>query len=132
MHDIEKLDFRTSFKEPITLSGKVLGIKLLSTYDFIILRRRYNRLLKNTFHGCHNKLYRSIAEKASLVSMCLYTGKDKRVFDNTISVLKSLTPYELGFIYKQYVKLENQTRVYENKIQKAFEDVKKHKYQQNS
>lgn len=132
MHKIKsEFHFKTHSKEPIILSGKIFGIKLLSIYDFILMMKKYDNILRKILRkNLSIKLCKSIAEKASLVSMCLYTYKDKRVFDTPLDVLKNLTSLELNLVYREYVKLEKQTRNYENKSQNIFENVKKHSYQQ--
>lgn len=132
MHKIKsEFHFKTHSKEPIILSGKIFGIKLLSTYDFILMMKNYNNLLRKMLRkNISIKLCKNIAEKACLVSMCLYTYKDKRVFNTALDVLKNLTSSELSFIYREYLRIEKQTRDYENKTQNIFENVKKHSYQQ--
>lgn len=132
MHKIKsEFHFRTHFKEPIILSGKIFGIKLLSVYDFILMMKNYNNLLRKILlKNFSIKLCRNIAEKACLVSMCLYTYENKRVFNTALDVLKNLTSLELNLVYRKYIKLEKQTRNYENKNQNIFENVKKHSYQQ--
>jgi len=133
MHkNFDKICFNSKFSEPIMISGKVFSLRLLSSYDFIIFIRRYHRLLKylflqkNNFHLCKN-----IIEKASLVSMCLYIpSTDSRLFPSAQATLKALSPFELKYIYNQYVKLSARTLNYNKKMINIFEYVKKHGYQQ--
>lgn len=133
MHkDFNKICFNSKFSEPIIVSGKVFSLRILSSYDFIIFMKRYHRLLKylfnqkNNFHLCKN-----IIEKASLVSMCLYIpSTNSRLFPSAEATLKALNPFELKYIYNQYVKLSAKALHYNKKMINIFERVKKHGYQQ--
>ena len=82
-----KINFRSNFKEPILLSGKILGLKLLSAYETIILEINCKAMIEisNVF-----KKNKKLVKKAGLVSMCLCTASGERLFPNAVSVLKNL------------------------------------------
>lgn len=123
-----KINFRSNFKEPILLSGKILGLKLLSAYETIILERNCKAMLEisNVF-----KKNKKLVKKAGLVSMCLCTASGERLFPNAVSVLKNLTCQEINYVFKQYSKIKQQSLAYHAKNQAIFENVKKHEYQQS-
>ena len=123
-----KIKFRSSFKEPILLSGKILGLKLLSAYEIIIFEKNYKAMLEisNVF-----KKNKKLIRKAGLISMCLCTASGERLFPNTVSVLKNLTCQEINYVFKQYGKIKKQSLAYHAKNQAIFENVKKHEYQQS-
>lgn len=123
-----KINFKSSFKEPILLSGRIFGLKLLSAYEIIILERNYKAMLEisNLF-----KKNKTLLRKAGLISMCLYTASGERLFSNAVSVLKNLTCHEINYVFKQYSKIEQQSLAYHAKNQSIFENVKKHEYQQS-
>ena len=126
-----KNNFKTKFKEPIIISGKILGIKLLSTYETILYERKYRRILKYIKYKNYNySIYKKYLKQACLVSICLYTFKNKPVFSSVLNVLKSLTPYELDFIYNQYIKIRSESHRYDQKNYLTFESVKKRGSQQ--
>lgn len=123
-----KINFKSSFKEPILLSGRIFGLKLLSAYETIILERNCKAMLEisNVF-----KKNKKLVKKAGLISMCLYTASGERLFSNAVSVLKNLTCHEINYVFKQYSKIEQQSLAYHAKNQSIFENVKKHEYQQS-
>lgn len=124
-----KINFKSSFKEPILLSGRIFGLKLLSAYEVIILERNYKTMLEISNVFRRNK---KLVKKAGLISMCLYTASGERLFSNAVSVLKNLTCHEINYVFKQYSKIEQQSLAYHAKNQSIFENVKKHEYQQSS
>ena len=94
--------------EPIIVSGKYIGIRLLSIYDFMMCIKMYNELMKNKiFSGLDGEIYAKICEQACIVSLCTYDSSGERVFSGAIGTLKSLTPYELQRIYFEYNKLQD-------------------------
>lgn len=123
-----KINFRSSFKEPILLSGKILGLKLLSAYETIIFEKNYKAMLEisNVF-----KKNKKLIRKAGLISMCLYTASGERLFPNAVSVLENLTCHEINYVFKKYGKIKKQSITYHTKNQAIFENVKKHEYQQS-
>lgn len=123
-----KINFKSSFKEPILLSGRIFGLKLLSAYEIIILERNYKAMLEISNVFRRNK---KLVKKAGLISMCLYTASGERLFSNAVSVLKNLTCHEINYVFKQYSKIEQQSLAYHAKNQSIFENVKKHEYQQS-
>ena len=124
----QKINFKSSFKEPILLSGKILGLKLLSAYEIIILERNYKAMLEISNLFRKNK---KLLRKAGLISMCLCTASGERLFPNAVSVLKNLTCNEINYVFKQYGKIKKQSIAYHAKNQAIFENVKKHEYQQS-
>lgn len=127
-----KFCFNSQCSEPIILSGRIFSLRLLSAYDFIVFMKRHNRLLKFlSSSGNYFSLCKSIAEKACLVSMCLYIpSTNSRLFPNALVTLKSLTPFELKYVYNRYLRLNSKTLNYNVKMVDIFERVKKHGYQQ--
>lgn len=123
-----KINFRSSFKEPILLSGKVFGLKLLSAYETIIFEKNYKAMLEisNVF-----KKNKKLVKKAGLISMCLCTASGERLFPDAVSVLKNLTCQEINYVFKQYSQIKKQSLAYHAKNQSIFENVKKHEYQQS-
>lgn len=123
-----KINFRSSFKEPILLSGKVFGLKLLSAYETIIFEKNYKAMLEisNVF-----KKNKKLVKKAGLISMCLCTASGERLFPDAVSVLKNLTCQEINYVFKQYSKIKKQSLAYHAKNQSIFENAKKHEYQQS-
>ncbi len=94
--------------EPIIVSGKYVGIKLLSIYDFIMCIKMYNQLMKsNIFSGLDGEIYSTICEQACIASLCTYNSNGERFFSEALNALKTLTPYELQRIYLEYNKLQN-------------------------
>ena len=119
--------------EPIIISGKIFSLKLLSTYDYITFMKRYSKLRKYLVSmGCKCEFCRNMAQKASLISMCLYKNSSNKLFSDPIEVLKNFTPQELKYIYNRYTVLSNQAWKYHMRTFKAFESVKKHRYQGDS
>ena len=128
----DKIHFSVHFSEPIVISQKRFSLKLLSTHDFIVFVQRYGKLLKylSSISGACG-IYKSIAEKACLVSMCLYKNSNVKVFSSPMEVLKNLTPIELKYIYNRYIKLSSQALKHHIKTVQIFENVKKHRYQKD-
>lgn len=123
-----KINFKSNFKEPILLSGKILGLKLLSAYETIILEKNHNALLEISNIFRKNK---KLIKKAGLISMCLCTASGEKLFPSALSVLKNLTCHEINYVFKQYNKIKQQSQAYHAKRQIIFENVKKHEYQQS-
>lgn len=108
MHKNEKnKTFRNlSLTEPIIVSGKYFGIKLLSAYDFMLCSKMVDKLTAYLlFEGFDKTLSYGISEKACVVAMCLYDSENSKIFKNGLEVLKNLTPDEIKFVYTEYVKL---------------------------
>ena len=93
--------------EPIIVSGKYFGIKLLSAYDFIlctkIYAKTYQKLISENFD---KNLSENISQYACIVSQCLCDFHGEKIFETPISAMKQLTPYELRAICKEYQKLQ--------------------------
>lgn len=93
--------------EPILSSGKYVGIKSLTVYDFIICTKMYNELVKSdVFVGLSPKFYYAICEQACVVSLCSYDSTGQKMFSGAMQVLENLTPRELQTIYNEYIKLQ--------------------------
>lgn len=103
---ISRLNDKT-LVEPILVSGKYIGIKSLTVYDFIVCAKIYNELVKaDVFVGFAEKFYYAICEQACVVSLCSYDSEGKKLFSGAMQVLENLTPRELQTIYNEYVKLQ--------------------------
>ncbi len=117
--------FKTNFMEPVIVSGKTFGIKLLSAYDFILFIKKFNSLKKFLkLQRLNSKICKNISEKASLISLCLYKSENEKLFPDAITVLKTLTFYEIRYIYNEYVKLYNRVTCNDKKINSILEKVK--------
>ncbi|MBP3320038.1 MAG: hypothetical protein IJC57_00285 [Clostridia bacterium] len=127
MHKI--INFNNNFSESINISGRIFNIKLLSAYEFILFLNEYNKL--NNYlkaKKLYTKFSDSAVEQACLAYFCLYNNYnniDKKIFYSPIVVLKNLTPWELKYIYKKYIKLQNRTNFYNFKMRDVFEKLKK-------
>lgn len=120
---------RTELIEPVIVSGKCFGIKLLSVYDFMLCTKMLKELVENfALQGFDKKLCLNICERACVISMCLYDSKSQKIFKNGYSVLKSLTPDELHFLYREYVKLQNKILRRDKITYNILESVKKYRY----
>ena len=94
--------------EPIIVSGKYVGIRMLTVYDFIICIKMYDQLIKNTvFSGLDEEIYATICEQACIASLCAYNASGERFFSEALTALKTLTPYELQRIYLEYNRLQD-------------------------
>ncbi len=104
---ISRLNDKT-LVEPILVSGKYIGIKSLTVYDFIVCAKIYNELVKaDVFVGLAEKFYYAICEQACVVSLCSYDSEGEKLFSGAMQVLENLTPRELQTIYNEYIKLQN-------------------------
>jgi len=117
--------FKTNFMEPIIVSGKTLGLKLLSAYDLLVFVKRYTRLTKFLkIRKLSFQIHKTILEEAALISMCLYKSESQKMFPDAITVLKVLTLSEIRYIYNEYVKLYTKINFNDNKIRSILEKVK--------
>ena len=109
MGDVEnKVVGKVGLIEPIMVSGKSFGIKLLSAYDFLRCEVMYKNLAQKLIgQGFDEKLCHQISEYACIVSMCFYNADEERVFMDGFSALSGLTPTELKKIYGEYLFLHN-------------------------
>ncbi len=97
---------KAGLNELILISGKIFGIKLLSVYEFLKCDLACKNLVnKLVSQGFDRKLCSEICEQACLVSLCLYSTENERVFADGISVLMILTPEELRNVYFHYERL---------------------------
>lgn len=122
---------KNCFKEPIIISGKILGIRLLSAYETILCQRKYLEILNyleknNDIYVCCKKLLK----KSCLISMFLCDSNNNCVFTDALEVLKSLTTYEINCIYSQYLKVINNYNEYTKRNCLILENIKKHGSQQ--
>ena len=127
MHKI--INFNNNFSESINISGKILNIKLLSAYEFILFLNEYNKL--NNYlkaKKLYTKFSDSAVEQACLAYFCLYNNINKKIFYSPIIVLQNLTPWELKYIYKKYIKLQNKTNFYNFKLRDILEKLKNNIY----
>ncbi len=120
---------RAALTEPVIVSGKCFGIKLLSIYDFMLCTKMLQELTEELMSQAFDKkLCLNICEKACLVAMCLYDSKGQKIFKDGFSVLKSLTPDELYFLYQEYIKLQKKILKRDKITYSILENVKKHGY----
>ncbi len=123
---------RVNLIEPVIVSGKCFGIKLLSVYDFMICTKMLRELTEElTPQGFEKKLCLNICERACIIAMCLYDSKRQKIFKDGFSVLKSLTPDELHFLYREYVKLQKKILKRDKITYNILESVKKYKYKKS-
>ncbi len=120
---------RAQCTEPIILSGKYFGIKLLSVYEFMQCLKMKNTLTKEMIsNGFDEYISRKVCEYACLVSMCLYNSQNSRVFASGKDALKHLTPEELKFIYEEYNRLLRKVIKKDNITHSILEKAKKYYY----
>lgn len=106
---------RVGLIEPIIISGKTYGLKVLPVYDLLRCGMMYKNLVnKLAEQGIDRSICEKVCEQACVVSMTLYNSNDERVFCDGLSVLRGLTYEELQTAYKEYkrfgskfVKLDN-------------------------
>lgn len=123
---------RAELIEPIIVSGKCLGIKLLSVYDFMICTKMLQKLTEElTSQGFEKKFCLTICDKACLVAMCLYDSKGQKIFKNGFSALKGLTPEELNILYEEYLKLQKKILKRDKITYDILECVKKYRYKKS-
>lgn len=112
--------------EPIIMSGKSFGIKLLSVYEFLkcdlACRNLVDRLTGQGFDG---DLCKEICEQACIISLCLYNKESERVFTDGLSVIMNLTPEELKNVYSQYENLTKKTTRFNKSSLKKIDYIKK-------
>ena len=124
---------RAHLTEPIIISGKYFGIKLLSVYEFMQCLKMKNSLIKEIITiGFSKYICEKICEYAGLVSLCLYDSSNNRVFETGMEALKNLTPEELKFIYEEYVKLTDKVTEKDNITHAILEKAKKHYYKKEN
>lgn len=112
--------------EPIMVSGKSFGIKLLSVYEFLKCDIACRSLIdKLTSQGFDKDLCKQTCEKACIISLCLHNKNDERVFRDGLSVLMGLTPEELKSVYMQYEKLTRKRENFHRNSLKKIEHIKK-------
>ena len=123
---------RVGLIEPVIASGKSLGIKLLSVYDFLRCEVIYRNLVnKLTEQGMDKKLCQNVCEKACLVSMCLYNSKGERIFSDGLSAIRGLTPEELQRIYDEYRKLNKKIVNFDKISYTILDKVRKKSFRDN-
>lgn len=116
----------TRFVEPIVLSGKSFGIKLLSVYEFLKCELACRNLIdKLVAQGYEKKICEEVCERACIVSLCFYDKNNERVFNDGLSVLMRLTPEELQNIYIEYNKLTNKIIRFNKNSSKKIDYIKK-------
>lgn len=117
--------------EPIMLSGKSFGVKLLSVYEFLKCDLACRNLVeKLTGQGFDRSLLKEVCERACIISLCLYTRNSERVFTDGLSVLMNLTPEELKTAYSQYRSLTIKTAKFNRASLEKIDYIKK-KYIKN-
>lgn len=115
--------------EPIIASGKSLGIKLLSVYDFLRCEVMYrNLVIKLMEQNMDKKTCERVCEEACVVSMCLYNKNNERVFPDGLSVLMGMTPDELQKVYNEYTKLNKKVIRFNTLNSEILESVRTSEY----
>lgn len=115
----------TRFIEPIVLSGKSFGIKLLSVYDFLKCEFAYRNLVNRLVtQGFERKICEEVCERACIISLCFYNKNNERVFSDGLSALMRLTPEELQNIYNEYSKLTNKVIKFNKASSSKIECIK--------
>lgn len=115
-----------SLIEPVVISGKSFGIKLLSVYELLKCNFAYRNLVeKLTSQGFDRTLCEQTCERACIIALSLYDRENQRVFRDGLSVLMGLTPEELKSTYEQYEKLnKKRIEIHEDSLRKV-EHIKK-------
>ena len=92
--------------EPVVISGKSFGIKLLSVYEFLKCEISCKNLIDSLVNkGFNSKICSEVAERACIIACSTYNKDNTRVFCDGLDVLVKLTPQELDDIYQEYTKL---------------------------
>ena len=111
--------------EPIIVSGKYFGIKLLSAYDFMLCTKIYAEIYQKLIsENFDKKLSENISQYACIVSQCLCDFHGEKIFNNPMSAIKQLTPYELRVICKEYQKLQNNKNQLDKSSNKIINKIK--------
>ena len=111
--------------EPIIVSGKYFGIKLLSAYDFMLCTKMHTETSKKLIsENFDKKLSEDISQYACIVSQCLCNFHGEKIFETPISAMKQLTPYELRVICKEYQKLQKNIVQLDKSSNKIINKVK--------
>lgn len=121
--------------EPIIVSGKYFGIKLLSAYDFMLCTKMHTETSKKLIsENFDKKLSENISQYACIVSQCLYNFHGEKIFNTPMSAIKQLTPYELYSICKEYqrlqkniIKLDKSSNKIINKVKNSYTAKKEYK-----
>ncbi len=122
----DKTPGRAALMEPVIISGKCFGIKLLSVYDFMLCTKMLRELTEEfTLWGFDKKFCSDICERACVVSLCLHDLKGNKIFSSGISALKNLTSYELRLFYNEYIKLQRKILRRDKVTYDILESVKK-------
>lgn len=122
---------KVGLMEPIIISGKSFGIKLLSSYDFLRCEIMYKNLLKKLLDKGFNKdICKQVCEYACVVSMCFYDSQNQRVFMDGFSAILGLTPEELKKIYDEYLFLYNKVISFDSMASGLLNNIK-YKYAMN-
>jgi hypothetical protein len=126
MEDVENKNIgKVGLIEPIMVSGKSFGIKLLSVYDFLRCEIMYKNLAdKLISQGFDKKLCQQVSEHACVVSMCFYSSDKQRVFPDGFSALSGLTPEELKKIYNEYLFLHNKIIKFDETASEILQSIK--------
>lgn len=112
--------------EPVVISGKSFGIKLLSVYEFLKCNLAYKNLVeKLASQGFDRDLCKQTCERACIISLSLYNRENQRVFRDGLSVLMGLTPEELKSTYQQYEKLNKKRIAINEDYTSKIEHIKK-------
>ena len=128
----DKVLGRVNLIEPVIVSGKCFGIKLLSVYDFMLCTKMLEELTQEfMLQGFDEKFCSNICEKACVVARCVYDLKGQKIFKNGFSALKGLTPDELQILYKEYVKLQKKILRRDKITYNILECVKKYRYKKS-
>ena len=125
-NDYDNIKEKPVILEPIILSGKSFGVKLLSVYEFLKCDLACRNLVeKLTGQGFERGLLKEVCERACVISLCLYTKNSERVFTDGLSVLMSLTPEELKTAYTQYKNLTIKTAKFNKSSLERIDYIKK-------
>lgn len=112
--------------EPVVISGKSFGIKLLSVYEFlrcdVACRNLINKL---TGQGFDRDLCKETCERACIISLSLYDKENQRVFNDGLSVLMEFTPDELRSVYIAYNRLTRKTARFNEMSSKKIGYIKR-------
>ena len=112
--------------EPIVMSGRSFGIKLLSVYEFLKCDLACRNLVdKLTNQGFDANLCKKICEQACIISLCLYNKENERVFMDGLSVIMTLTPEELKSTYSQYENLAKKAAKFNKSSLEKIDYIKK-------
>lgn len=113
-------------RQIILFKNKKTYINLLSVYDMLLCEKISQTLtLKLINQGFDKDHATTVAENASLSTMCLTDYNSNPIFDNTSDLLNSLTPEDMLCVVKEYNLLRKDYLGFDSLNEVEFDCLKK-------